>query len=42
MINISSKVKDLVERIGVTDFPPDDVHDYIKGPAIVMDAIAIY
>lgn len=41
MTKIDDMVRDLVEKLGL-DLPGDDVHAYIAGPAIVIDAIALY
>ncbi|WP_420111322.1 DUF6414 family protein [Pseudactinotalea sp.] len=41
MLDIDKQVADLVERIGLEQ-PLEDVHAYIKGPAIVVDVIALY
>lgn len=41
MTQIDDMVSDLVEKVGL-NIPADDVHAYISGPAVVIDAIAIY
>lgn len=42
MTAIGEKVAELVDQIGITDLPTNDVRDFIRGPAVVVDAIAIY
>lgn len=41
MTDISDQVETLTKELGLT-IPTDDVHAWIKGPAVVIDAIAIY
>lgn len=41
MTKIDDMVDDLVGKLGL-ELPADDVHAYIAGPAIVIDAIAVY
>lgn len=41
MTKIDDMVDDLVGELGL-ELPADDVHAYIAGPAIVIDAIAVY
>ncbi len=41
MAGVDEIVKGLVEKLEL-DLPVDDVHAYITGPAIVVDAIALY
>lgn len=41
MLNLNEQVEGLAAALKL-DMPQDDVHAWIKGPAIVIDAIAIY
>lgn len=41
MLNLNEQVEGLAAALKL-DLPEDDVHAWIKGPAIVIDAIAIY
>ena len=41
MTKVSDVVRELVEKLDL-DLPTDDVHAFIAGPALVVDAIAIY
>lgn len=41
MTHISDVVRDLVEKVQL-DLPAEDVHAFIAGPAVVIDAIALY
>jgi hypothetical protein len=41
MLSLGEQVKDLSTALGL-DLPDDDVHAWITGPAIVIDAIAVY
>lgn len=41
MLDIGDIVKDLVEKLEL-DLPTQDVHAYISGPALIVDAIAVY
>lgn len=41
MTQVGDVVRDLVEQLEL-DLPSEDVHGYITGPAIVVDAIALY
>lgn len=41
MLQVGDVVKDLVEKLDL-DLPAEDVHCYISGPAIVIEAIALY
>ncbi|MFF2297582.1 hypothetical protein [Arthrobacter sp. NPDC058127] len=41
MLNLNEQVEGLTAALKL-DMPEDDVHAWIKGPAIVIDAIAIY
>ncbi|WP_422390215.1 DUF6414 family protein [Arthrobacter sp. N1] len=41
MANLNKQVESLTSALKL-DLPADDVHAWIKGPAIVIDAIAIY
>lgn len=41
MLELGDQVKKISQAFGL-DLPDDDVHAWIKGPAIVIDAIAIY
>lgn len=41
MVKIQDLVKDLFSELEI-DMPENDVHAYITGPAVVIDAIAIY
>lgn len=41
MLNLNEQVEGLAAALKL-DMPKDDVHAWIKGPAIVIDAIAIY
>lgn len=41
MANIGDRVHEVVEMMDI-DFPSEDVHGYIAGPAIIIDAIALY
>lgn len=41
MTDIDSQTKALIDQLGL-DFPVEDVHAHITGPAVVVDAIALY
>jgi len=41
MMQIGDIVKDLVDKLDL-DLPAGDVHAFIKGPAVVIDAVALY
>lgn len=41
MAEIGNTVQDLTEQLEL-DLPDDDVHGYITGPAVIVDAIALY
>lgn len=41
MTQVGDRVKELVDQMGL-NFPSEDVHAHIAGPAIVIDAIALY
>ncbi|GLY33425.1 hypothetical protein [Kineosporia sp. NBRC 101731] len=41
MPHVGDVVKDMVEQLEL-ELPASDVHEYIAGPAIIVDAIAIY
>jgi hypothetical protein len=41
MTDVNEVVKELVEKLDL-DLPTDDVHAYVAGPPLVVDAIAIY
>ncbi|MDU0314117.1 hypothetical protein RKE38_10510 [Phycicoccus sp. M110.8] len=41
MTQIDDVLKDLVSQLEL-DIPADDVHAYIKGPAVLVDAVALY
>lgn len=41
MTGISDKVQELVETLKI-DLPAKDVHAWIQGPAVVLDAVAVY
>jgi len=41
MTQVGNLVKELVDQLEL-DLPAENVHTYIAGPAIVVDAIALY
>lgn len=41
MAEVGDRVHEVVEMMDI-DFPSEDVHGYIAGPAIIIDAIALY
>ena len=41
MTEISDKVQEIVNSLKI-DLPAKDVHAWIKGPAVVLDAVAVY
>lgn len=41
MMQIGDVVKDLVDKLDL-ELPAEDVHAFIQGPAVVVDAVALY
>ena len=41
MTEISGKVQEIVESLEI-DLPAKDIHAWIEGPAVVLDAVAVY
>lgn len=41
MVEISDKVQELVDTLKI-NLPAKDVHAWIKGPAVILDAVAVY
>lgn len=41
MTDISDKVQEIVDSLKI-DLPAKDIHAWIKGPAVVLDAVAVY
>lgn len=41
MTDISDKVQELVDTLKI-DLPAKDVHAWVKGPAVILDAVAVY
>lgn len=41
MTEISDKVRELVDTLKI-DLPAKDVHAWITGPAVILDAVAVY
>lgn len=41
MVIMEKVVREMVDHLDL-DLPAEDVHAYIKGPAIVVDAVALY
>lgn len=41
MTKVNNFVKELIKKLDI-EFPAEDVDSWIKGPAVILDTIAIY